>query len=196
MGRFTGKRRNGGLITGMMALPEQGAFMRTAIAVIRAAVIAAMVLVAIQVSPAAAASKAERIEWRMELRSAGTTLQQLPNGLTYGWNDLRAGTKWAGQDATVRFLGDVQYVDGSGPFNGYVTVTRADGAVLGMRVEGSALSLASGDSTADARFSGNITVIGGDGAYRGARGIGTMSGARQAALGSPVTMTFRLTVVR
>lgn len=147
-------------------------------------------------APAQAATRSERIELRMEFRSAGMTLEQLPGGITYGWNDLRAGTRWAGQDATVRFLGDVEYVDGSGPFNGYLTVTRADGAVLGLRVQGSALSLASGASTADARFSGNVTVIGGDGAYRGARGIGTMTGSRQAALGSPVGLTVRLTVTR
>ena len=173
--------------------------MRAPLRVIRAiaaAIAPVLVVAGMQAAPAAAAAKAERIELRMELRSAGTTLQQLPGGITYGWNDLRAGTRWAGQDATVRFLGDVDYVDGSGPFSGYVSVTRADGAVLGLRVSGSAISLASGGSTADARFSGNVTVIGGDGAYRGAQGIGTMSGSRSAALGSPVAMTFRLTVTR
>ena len=156
--------------------------------------IAATAALLLGIAPAQAATTAQRIELRAVFSSTGTTLQKLPGGVTYGWNHLVAGTTWAGQDATVDFLGDVSYVNGTGPFNGYITVTRADGAKLGLRVTGSALSLATA-GTADARFSGNVTVLGGDGAYAGATGIGTMSGSRQAALGSPVSMTFRLTVV-
>lgn len=159
-----------------------------------AAVAAAAALLLGAVAPAEAATKSQRIELRGDFTSKGTTLATLPGGITYGWNHLVAGTRWAGQDATIDFLGDVSYVNGSGPFNGYITVTRADGATLGLRVQGSALSLAT-TGTADARFSGNVTVIGGAGAYDGATGIGTMTGTRQAALGSPVQLTLRLTVV-
>lgn len=159
------------------------------------AILAALAMLLVgAIAPAQAATRSERIELRTVFSSTGTTLQKLPGGITYGWNHLVAGTKWGGQDATVDFLGDVSYVNGTGPFNGYITITRADGATLGLRVAGSALSLASA-GTSDARFSGNVTVIGGDGPYAGATGIGTMTGSRAAALGSPVTMTFRLTVV-
>lgn len=144
--------------------------------------------------PAQAAQKSQRLELRAEFTSVATTLNTLPGGITYGWNKLTAGTRLAGQDSTAEFLGDVSYVNGSGPFNGYVTVTQADGAKLAVRISGSALSLAS-QGTADARFSGNVTVIGGTGPYAGATGIGTMSGSRQAVIGSPVQLTLKLTVV-
>ena len=159
-----------------------------------ATVAASSALLMSGLAPAQAAARSERIELRANFTSSGTTLQTLPGGITYGWNHLVAGTTWAGQDATVDFLGDVEYVNGTGPFNGYITVTRADGAKLGLRVAGSALSLAT-TGTADARFSGNVTVIGGAGAYAGASGIGTMTGSRQAALGSPVQMRIVITVV-
>lgn len=157
------------------------------------AVLASVALVVGGALPSQAAQKSQRIEVRANFTSTGTTLQTLPGGITYGWNHLVAGTKWAGQDATADFLGDVEYVDGSGPFNGYITLTRADGAKLGLRVQGSALSLAT-TGTAEARFSGNVTVIGGSGAFAGATGIGTMTGTRQSALGSPVQLLLRLTV--
>jgi hypothetical protein len=160
------------------------------------AVLATSLTLAVGVAmPAQAERSSQRVEVRANFTSSGTTLQSLPGGITYGWNHLIAGTRWAGQDATADFLGDVQYVNGSGPFNGYITLTRADGAKLALRVQGSALSLANA-GTADTRLSGNVSVIGGAGAFAGAKGIGTMTGSRQAALGSPVQMIIRLTVTK
>ncbi|MFM8349559.1 MAG: hypothetical protein ACKN9D_00665, partial [Actinomycetales bacterium] len=75
---------------------------------------------ALAVAPAAASGTSQRIVLVSRLTSAGTTLQNLPGGITYGWNDLRGGTTWGGQPASIRFLGSVNYVDGSGPFDGLV----------------------------------------------------------------------------
>ncbi|MFM8351467.1 MAG: hypothetical protein ACKN9D_10410, partial [Actinomycetales bacterium] len=50
-----------------------------------------------------------------------------------------------------------------------------------------------GDETT---FTGAVRIIGGDGAFKGARGNGTMTGFRDGPLGSPVQMTFNLRVVR
>ena len=144
----------------------------------------------------AASGTSQRIVLVSRLTSAGTTLQNLPGGITYGWNDLRGATTWAGQPATIRFLGSVDYTDGSGPFGGFVTVTREDGAVLAFRVDGEALDASLPDGRDETTFSGAIRVIGGDGAYQGARGIGTMTGFRDGPVGSPVQLTFNLRVVR
>jgi hypothetical protein len=154
--------------------------------------------VALFVAPASAAASgtSQRIVLVSRLTSAGTTLQNLPGGITYGWNDLRGGTTWAGQPATIRFLGSVNYIDGSGPFGGLVTVTREDGAVLAFSVDGSALDASLPGGGDETTFGGAIRIIGGDGAFRGARGIGTMTGFRDGPVGSPVQMTFNLRVVR
>lgn len=153
---------------------------------------------ALFVAPASAAASgtSQRIVLVSRLTSAGTTLQNLPGGITYGWNDLRGGTTWAGQPASVRFLGSVNYTDGTGPFGGLVTVTREDGAVLAFSVDGAALDASLPGGGNETSFSGVIRIIGGDGAFKGARGIGTMTGFRDGPVGSPVQMTFNLRVVR
>ena len=128
--------------------------------------------------------------------SSGTTLTTQPGGHTFGWNNLSGPTRWGNQDATVTFLGDVDYTDGSGPFNGYVTVTRADGTRLSFRTEGAALAVPETSGATVTYFTGAVRVIQGTGAFRGAVGIGTMTGERDAALGSPVELTFRLSLLR
>lgn len=172
---------------------------RSGLLAIKAVVgIALLSSLALFVAPAtqAASGTSQRIVLVSRLTSAGTTLQNLPGGITYGWNDLRGGTTWAGQPATIRFLGSVNYVDGSGPFGGLVTVTREDGAVLAFSVDGNALDASLPSGGDETTFTGSVRIIGGDGAFKAARGIGTMTGFRDGPVGSPVQMTFNLRVVR
>ncbi len=143
---------------------------------------------------AQAATKGENIAFKTVFVSQDTSLTTLPGGIVYGWNRLTSPTRINKQSATVEFLGSVNYVDGSGPFNGFITVTTANGDKLGLSVSGRGMSLAKDSSTADARFSGSITIIGGSGKYKNAQGIGTMTGTRASALGSPVAMKFNLTL--
>jgi len=145
--------------------------------------------IALAGSPAQAA-KTKTLTFDVDLVSAGTTLQTLPGDITYGWNDLNGPTRWGKSAARMRFLGSVDYVSGTGPFGGFVTVTRADGTSIAFSVTGWATSPAKEKGTANAKFRGTFTVIGGSGAYAGARGTGTMEGFRRAALGSPVELTF------
>lgn len=142
------------------------------------------------------ARKVTSITLTTTLTSATTTLQTQPGGHTYGWNNLVGTTVWAGQDASVSFLGDVNYTGGSGPFNGYVTVTRKDGVVLAFRVSGNALAVPDAPGTTGALFAGSLDVIQGTGPFRRARGIGTMVGARDSALGSAVQLAFRLSILK
>lgn len=139
----------------------------------------------------AAAGTSQTVVLAVQLTSRGTTLTTLPGGVTYGWNDLAASTLWGQQRAEMRFQGSVNYVSGSGPFGGFATITRADGAVMGLVVNGSAMSL--GKGTSDTRFSGNVSVIGGSGALTGVQGVGTMTGLRAGQLGAPVELVFRIT---
>ena len=157
-----------------------------------AAALAATALIG--AAPAQAKPATKNLTFAVDLTSAGTVLETLPGDITYGWNDLRGSTQWGKQGAALRFLGSVDYVDGTGPFGGFVTVTRADGVTLAFSVSGWATTPSNQKGTANATFHGTITVIGGSGPYAGARGVGTMKGFRKAALGSPVQLTFSLTV--
>ncbi len=150
---------------------------------------ALVVTIALAGSPAQAA-KTKTLTFAGDLVSAGTTLQTLPGDITYGWNDLRGPTRWGRSSAQLRFLGSVDYVSGTGPFGGFVTVTRADGTSIAFSVTGWATSPTKEQGTANAKFRGTFTVIGGTGPYAGATGTGTMEGYRRAALCSPVELTF------
>ena len=142
----------------------------------------------------AQAAKAKTLVFHVDLTSAGTTLETLPGEVTYGWNDLNGPTRWGKSSAQMRFLGSVDYVDGTGPFGGFVTVTRADGVKLAFSVSGWATTPSDEKGTADATFRGTLTVIGGTGPYAKATGTGTMQGYRKAALGSPVELSFSVVV--
>ena len=141
----------------------------------------------------AQAAKSKVLVFDVDLTSSGTTLETLPGDVTYGWNDLSGPTRWGKSSAQMRFLGSVDYVSGTGPFGGFVTVTRADGVKLALSVSGWATSPET-SGTANASFRGTVTVIGGTGPYAKATGTGTMEGYRKAALGSPVELTFSVVV--
>ena len=163
---------------------------RLALAVAPALVVTAL----IGASPAQAAATSKTLIFKVDTMSAGSVLETLPGDITYGWNDLRGPTRWGKQAATVRFLASVDYVSGTGPFGGPVTITRADGTKLALSVSGWATSPSDQAGTANTTFAGTVRVIGGSGAYKGAVGTGTLSGYRKAALGSPVQWTFSVTV--
>ncbi len=146
------------------------------------------------VGPASAASSVTSLTFTTTMTSIETNLQTLPGGHTYGWNHFTGTTMWGNQSATIVFLGDVDYVNGSGPFGGYVTVTRADGTKLAFTTKGNTLAE---DQTTDgiaARFASSLQVIGGTNDYSRATGVGTMTGSRDAAIGSPAKFVFKLSV--
>jgi hypothetical protein len=148
--------------------------------------------------PAASAGDAivtRNLTFATTFTSVGTDLTTLPGDIVYGWNDLRGRTKWGKRSARVKFLGSVDYIDGSGPFGGFVTITRTDGTKLALQVAGEATS-PPGPGTKDTTFSGPVQVIGGTGKFAGATGSGTMTGSRTAALGGAVQLVFTVHVQR
>lgn len=135
------------------------------------------------------------LEFPVQLSSASSSITELPGGVTYGWNDLRAPTRWGSRAANLRLQGSVNYIDGTGPLGGFVTITRSDGTKLALSVTGYATKRSTDGSTRT-KFLGVVEVIGGSGPYAKARGTGSVSGFRKSAPGSPVKLTFTVTVER
>lgn len=109
--------------------------------------------------------------------------------LQYGTTTLQGASLVKGEEVVVRRDSVVEYVAGTGPIGGFLTVTWKDGSRLSMRVSGSALSDASG-----ADFAASLVVFSASGRWKGYLGQGVMRGTRSGALGSPVTYTYRLTL--
>lgn len=111
----------------------------------------------------------------------------------YGHGRLQGTTTLRGAQVRVELLGSIRYANGSGPFTGFWTFTRADGAVVAFDYSGRATQTQ--DRT---RLRGRLAVIGGTGAWTKVRGSGTVTGRRVGAVGGDVeyTVTLRLTGLR
>lgn len=108
----------------------------------------------------------------------------------YGWNRLVGEGELDGEPVTVEMLGNVDYVDGGGHFFGFVTITFADGSIVGLRMEDGDATPASDEG--GATFASELAVIDGTGAYEGVTGSGTFEGSRDEALGGAVSSAFEL----
>ncbi len=127
-----------------------------------------------------------------DLISVETRLKSLNGGVVVaGWNRLTASTTVNGAPAQVEMLANVDYVNGSGEFFGFMTVTAADESMITMRMKGNAVKDA---VSGDTRFTSELSVLGGTGIYNNATGSGTFVGSRSAALGGPVQIEVRVTV--
>jgi hypothetical protein len=128
-----------------------------------------------------------------DLESQSRTLHTAGAGdsVVYGWNLLTGTATLAGAPVQVEMQGNVSYVEGSGPFFGFVTYTFADGSTLGVQMQGAATASAGGSNT---EFAATLGVVGGTGRYVHATGTGTFTGSRKAALGTTVAATFDLTI--
>jgi hypothetical protein len=91
----------------------------------------------------------------------------------------------------VQLLGNVDYVDGSGPFFGFVTLRFASLSTLGVRIVDGRARVRDDGSTA---LRSRLRVIGGNAAMTGAKGTGTMTGERREELGTSIELTFDLRI--
>ena len=146
------------------------------------------------IGTASAAPSVTSLTFTTTMTSIETNLQTLPGGHTYGWNHFTGTTMWGNQTASIVFLGDVDYVNGSGPFGGYITITRADGTKLAFTTNGNSLAEDKATDGIAARFASSLSVIGVTNDYSRATGVGTMTGSRDAAIGSPAKFVFKLSV--
>lgn len=109
--------------------------------------------------------------------------------LQYGTTTLEGASLVKGEEVVIRRDSVVEYTRGSGPIGGFLTVTWKDGSRISMRVNGSALSDASG-----ADFTASLEVFSTAGRWSRYIGHGVMRGARPGPLGTAVTYTYRLTM--
>jgi len=126
----------------------------------------------------------------VEMTSPGKTTYKVgPDGdLEYGQNKLEGKATVLGQPATVEILGNVEYLEGSGPFYGFLSVKWDDGSVLGFNLQGGATAQPGGGTglKAVARF------LGGSGQFVDATAAARFVGGRDGAVGSPIII--RLTI--
>lgn len=106
-----------------------------------------------------------------------------------GWNRLEGRSTFLGVPVAVKLLGAVEYTGGSGPFDGYVSFTAADGSQLVMYLDGQASR--EGEST---DLFGRLEFVGATGKWRGAVAAGEFRGSRANKVGAPIAATFSLVV--
>lgn len=109
---------------------------------------------------------------------------------TTGSGRLVAAVAVAGEAVAVELLATLQYVDGSGPFDGFITLTWPQGDAVASRYRGTATRGVDGSTT----IVGELDVVDGSGRFVGARGRGSVDGYRSGALGSQVEYTVALAV--
>ena len=97
-----------------------------------------------------------------------------------------------GEQVTFEVLVALEYIDGSGPFTGFVSLYWPNGDAVACRYAGVVVR----DNAGDSRWQSMLHVIDGSGSFTGATGVGTVSGFRSAALGGSVEYTVDLTIQR
>lgn len=126
----------------------------------------------------------------VELRSEFSDLHTLgPDGRrVFGWNLLTGASSFLGQPVQVRLQGSVEYVDGNGPFDGFLRIVAQDGSELAFYVDGQATA---GDPT---ELPGRLDFIGASGQYAAMVAAGQFEGTREASVGAPVVTRISLIV--
>jgi hypothetical protein len=162
----------------------------------RAAVLAVVTLLAASAvgftsGGAGAQGDVQKSTITVQLTSNQTVLEEVGRGgdTTYGWNLLTGEAGTDSGDVSVTLLGNVEYTDGQGPFFGFLTLKYASLSTLGLRiVTGEATKQPDGSTD----FTAKLKVIDGTAAMTGAKGGGSFTGSRAAALGSPIEITIKL----
>lgn len=106
----------------------------------------------------------------------------------FGWNLLVGPSTFQGEPVQVRLQGSVEYVNGSGPFGGFLRIVAEDGSQLALQVNGQATK------TEATTFDGRMDFIGASGRYADLIAAGRFTGTRQDQVGSPVVVELDLTV--
>ena len=163
--------------------------LRSVLAVMAVAVLAPLLATgcAQEDGTAATTTAAAGTTYTVQLRMSGDPARQQfrdigPDGsIRYGLGTLAGETELAGRSVKMEAEYALDYVDGTGPFRGYWTITWPGGELLAFTYEGT--TTAAGDrSTID----GDLEVLGGTGAYAAVTGDGTVRAVRSGPVGSPV----------
>lgn len=110
----------------------------------------------------------------------------------FGVGRLASVVDIAGEPVVFEVLVSLEYIDGSGPFTGFISLYWPNGDAVACRYEATVVR----DDNGDSRWTSVVHVIDGSGSLTGASGIGTVSGFRSAALGNSVEYSVDLTIQR
>ena len=130
----------------------------------------------------------------VEMPSVAKTLYKVGKDgtVTYGANQLVGSATVLGQPATVEILGSVNYINGSGPFTGFLTVTWADASSIGFSILGTATQGTDGSS----KIVSSMDYIGGSGTYVDTKVQGKFIATRSAEVGTPIMTELTLEVLQ
>ena len=130
----------------------------------------------------------------VEMPSVAKTLYKVgqDEDVTYGANQLVGSATVLGQPATVEILGSVNYLNGSGPFTGFLTVTWADASSIGFSILGTATQGTDGSS----KIVSSMDYIGGSGTYVDTKVQGKFIATRTAEVGTPIMTELTLEVLQ
>lgn len=117
-----------------------------------------------------------------EFRTTG-----VDDAITYGFGQLVGSTVVMGESVEAELLGSVAYLNGSGPFSGFWTLTFPDGAEIVFEYSGKTVR-----SDSESVIKGSLRVLGGSGRFSSVTGGGSVVGERVEAVGSAVDYTFSL----
>lgn len=161
---------------------------------IRRSAVAALLPVGLLLFAACGGDDGEEMAWTADITSVDQALFTVneEDETVYGWNRLAGEAEIDGETVEVDMLGTVDYVNGSGPFGGFVTLTFPDGTLLSLRQDGEAQAAT---DTSDAELGADLTVIGGTGRFLDASGDGEWTGYRDETLGGAVRMEVELDIV-
>lgn len=141
-------------------------------------------------SPARAADTRVTFTFKAQLANVSNNTSTF-GALQYGTTTLQGASLIKGDEVVVRRDSVVEYVDGTGPIGGFLTVTWQDGSRISMRVAGTGIKAAQRTD-----FTAALDVFSTAGRWKGYVGQGVMRGARDGALGSPVVYTYRVTLTK
>lgn len=119
---------------------------------------------------------------KSEFRTTG-----VDNSITYGFGHLVGQAEVMGESVDAELLASVAYVDGSGPFSGFWTLTFPDGAQIVFNYKGKTVR-----STSESVIEGSLEVLGGSGNLASVTGGGSVVGERVEAVGNAVAYRFSL----
>jgi len=147
-----------------------------------------VVLAASVLSLACSSTPPTQVRGESSLTSSESELGKVgvDDAKTYGWNHLVGSTSTELGAFEVDMLGNVDYVNGTGPFFGFVTLVAPDGDRIAMRMDGDAKVRDDGTTALSSR----LTVIDGSGDYVGVTGHGSFVWTRIAQVGAPIEIEF------
>ena len=114
-----------------------------------------------------------------------------PDGRSFGLIRLTGKSTYDGGPVEITDIANVAYSNGSGPFNGFITLKDNFGSTLVLRWDGGTRA----DATGGATVNGPLTVIAGTGRWTDATGNGVMTGSRSGAVGSPLKVVAKIALI-